>query len=91
MDHAVHCLFSQGFTAGNRQISHACPYLISQYLYIWGVIASLPAAFAMNHEAGPTFIQFALTQELHTFTTAKESTGWPEQHWRSWTESKRRG
>ena len=31
----------------------------------------LPGAFAMNQEAGPTFIKFVLTQELQTFINSK--------------------
>ena len=43
--HKLKTEVDQGFTVGNRQISHACPYLISEYFYIWVVTACPPALY----------------------------------------------
>ena len=43
----------------------------SQHSYIWAVTAPHPGCIAMNLELGPTFIQFVVTQELHTFINGK--------------------
>ena len=73
--HKLKTEVDQGFTVGNRQISRACPYLISEYFYIWVVPACPPALYdelfpythGHSHNTEPTAHQRLVMEHVPEF------------------------
>ena len=73
--HKLKTEVAQGFTVRNRQISHACPYLISEYFYIWVVSARLPTLYdelfsytdGHSHNTKPTAHQRPVMEHVPEF------------------------